>query len=110
MRVRILIPVALIALAMFVALAAAAGTGSGSENGKDKDKDVPAAAAANTHTAQDSDLRLEGQRKFHSNCGRCHAAPPKFSPRMAATIVRHMRVRATITDEEGRLILRYLAQ
>jgi cytochrome c5 len=95
-----------LALAMFLALAAAAGTSSS----KDKDKDAPASGAATTHSAQDIDLRLEGERKFHSNCGRCHAAPPKFSPRMAATIVRHMRVRATITDEETHLILRYLAQ
>lgn len=95
----------LLALAMCLALAAAAGT-----NGKDKDKDVPTTGAATTHAAQDSDLRVEGQKKFHANCGRCHAAPPKFSPRMAATIVRHMRVRATITDEEAHLILQYLAQ
>jgi cytochrome c5 len=91
---------------MCLGLAAVAATNSG----KDKDKDVPAAGAATTHAAQDSDLRVEGEKKFHANCGRCHAAPPKFSPRMAATIVRHMRVRATITDEEAHVILHYLAQ
>jgi len=37
-------------------------------------------------------------------------APPKFPPRMMATIIRHMRVRATITDEEMRLILKYMTQ
>jgi mono/diheme cytochrome c family protein len=54
--------------------------------------------------------RLEGEKRFRANCGRCHAAPHKFPPRMMATIVRHMRVRATITDEDMRLILKYMTQ
>jgi len=37
-------------------------------------------------------------------------APPKFSPRMMATIIRHMRVRATITDQDTRFILHYMTQ
>jgi cytochrome c5 len=57
-----------------------------------------------------SAMRLEGEKRFHANCGRCHAAPEKFPPRMTATIVRHMRVRATITDEDMRLVLYYLTQ
>lgn len=55
-------------------------------------------------------MRLEGEKRFHANCGRCHAAPHKFPPRMMATIVRHMRVRATITDEDMRLVLYYMTQ
>lgn len=59
----------------------------------------------------DSDaMRLEGEQRFRANCGRCHAAPHKFPPRMMATIVRHMRVRATITDEDMRLILYYMTR
>jgi cytochrome c5 len=60
--------------------------------------------------AQANAMRLEGEKRFHANCSRCHAAPPKFPPRMMATIVRHMRVRATITDEDMRLILYYMTQ
>jgi cytochrome c5 len=63
-------------------------------------------AAANTAASD----RLEGEKRFRTNCSRCHAAPHKFPPRMMATIVRHMRVRATITDEDMRLILRYMTQ
>jgi hypothetical protein len=37
-------------------------------------------------------------------------APHKFPPRMMATIVRHMRVRATITDEDMQFILRYMTE
>jgi mono/diheme cytochrome c family protein len=87
-------------------LAASANNG----NSKDKGKDSSAATSAASHTAQDDTMRLEGEKRFHSNCARCHAAPPKFAPRVTATIIRHMRVRATITEEEARLILHYMAQ
>jgi len=55
-------------------------------------------------------MRVQGERRFHANCGRCHAAPQKFPPRMMATVLRHMRVRATITDEDMRLILFYMSE
>jgi len=55
-------------------------------------------------------LRLEGEQRFRVNCGRCHMAPPKFPPRAMATVLRHMRVRALITDEDRRLILRYMTE
>jgi mono/diheme cytochrome c family protein len=55
-------------------------------------------------------MRIQGEQRFRANCSRCHAAPHKFPPRMMATIVRHMRVRATITDEDMRLVLFYMTQ
>lgn len=55
-------------------------------------------------------MRVQGEQRFRANCSRCHAAPQKFPPRMMATIVRHMRVRATITDEDMRLVLFYMTQ
>jgi cytochrome c5 len=64
---------------------------------------VPNAAEANS-------MRIEGEKRFRANCGRCHAAPHKFPPRMMATIVRHMRVRAMITDQDMRMILYYMTQ
>jgi cytochrome c5 len=61
--------------------------------------------------AQDFDsMRIEGEKRFHTNCGRCHAAPQKFPPRMMATVLRHMRVRATVTEDDQRLILFYMTQ
>jgi cytochrome c5 len=60
--------------------------------------------------AEADTMRLEGEKRFRSNCNRCHAAPQKFPPRMMGTIVRHMRVRATITDEDMRYILYYMTQ
>jgi mono/diheme cytochrome c family protein len=55
-------------------------------------------------------LRLEGEKRFRTNCGRCHQPPHKFPPRVMAAAIRHMRVRAMITDEDMRLILRYMTQ
>jgi len=66
-------------------------------------------AAVRSHAEADA-MRVQGEQRFHANCGRCHAAPQKFPPRMMATIVRHMRVRATITDEDMRLVLFYMTQ
>jgi mono/diheme cytochrome c family protein len=61
--------------------------------------------------ANDADtMRTQGEQRFRANCGRCHAAPQKFPPRMMATVVRHMRVRATITDADMRLVLFYMTQ
>ena len=61
-------------------------------------------------SAEADGMRLEGEKRFRANCNRCHAAPHKFPPRMMATMVRHMRVRATITDEDMRYILYYMTQ
>jgi mono/diheme cytochrome c family protein len=55
-------------------------------------------------------MRVQGEQRFRANCGRCHAAPQRFPPRMMATVLRHMRVRATITDEDMRLVLFYMTQ
>jgi|SRR5208282_321378 cytochrome c5 len=62
------------------------------------------------HTTDADTMRVEGEQRFHANCGRCHAAPQKFPPRMMKTVLRHMRVRATITDEDMRLVLFYMTQ
>jgi len=69
-----------------------------------------AAVPTARNSAQAESMRIEGEKRFRTNCGRCHAAPHKFPPRMMATIVRHMRVRATITDEDMRLVLFYMTQ
>lgn len=107
MRMSTAISTACLALAMLLAIGAAAKT-SGS---KDSTPSTTAATATTTaHSTQDETLHLEGEKRFRSNCGRCHAAPPKFPSRMMATIVRHMRVRANITDGDMRLILRYMTE
>jgi mono/diheme cytochrome c family protein len=67
-------------------------------------------AAAVVHSYDADAMRVQGEQRFRANCGRCHAAPQKFPPRMMATVLRHMRVRATITDQDMRLVLFYMTQ
>jgi mono/diheme cytochrome c family protein len=66
--------------------------------------------AAVEHVSDTESMRIEGEKRFRANCGRCHATPQKFPPRMMATVLRHMRVRATITDQDMRLVLFYMTQ
>jgi hypothetical protein len=72
--------------------------------------DSTAKSASGSGVHDNRAARLEGEKRFRANCGRCHVAPPKFAPRAMATILRHMRVRALITDEDRRLILRYMTE
>ena len=50
-----------------------------------------------------------GQRKFDANCGRCHSFPEQLSPSLTGTVVRHMRIRANLSAEDEKDILRFLA-
>jgi cytochrome c5 len=69
------------------------------------------ASAAVAHDVHNADaMRAQGEQRYRANCSRCHAAPQKFPPRMMSTVLRHMRVRATITDEDMRLVLLYMTQ
>jgi cytochrome c5 len=56
-------------------------------------------AAGQTHS--------EGERIFMQNCSRCHATPEGFSPRISGTIVRHMRVRASLSQHDEEELLRF---
>lgn len=49
-----------------------------------------------------------GQQVFEQNCSRCHNAPEGLSSRISGTIARHMRVRAELSDEDYRALLRFL--
>ena len=106
MKMKFAIPTIFLSGALFLSLAAFAGTSS-----KDAPKETGSTATAPAASAtQDENFHLEGEKRYRANCGRCHAAPPKFPPRMMATIVRHMRVRATITNQDMHLILRYMTE
>jgi cytochrome c5 len=49
----------------------------------------------------------EGERIFAQNCSRCHAAPEGFSPSISGTVVRHMRVRASLSQHDEQELLRF---
>jgi mono/diheme cytochrome c family protein len=94
----------------------AAGRSTNSPNGPASNNDARKESAKDAtpgpvvSVANADSMRLQGEQRFRANCGRCHAAPQKFPPRMMATVLRHMRVRATITDADMRLVLFYMTQ
>ncbi len=90
-------------------VAAESGKNSSASKGTAPSVIVPSGAVPST-AAPNRAVRVEGEKRFRTNCGRCHMPPHKFPPRMMATIVRHMRVRALITDEDMRYILAYMTQ
>ena len=75
--------------------------------------DKPAAQAAKkpaaaTHGAAQSGPQSDaGDRIFQQNCSRYHNAPEGFSPRISGTIVRHMRVRASLSQHDAEELLRF---
>ncbi len=47
---------------------------------------------------------------YRVNCMRCHAEQKKLPERAAATVLRHMRIRANLTSDEAEAILHYLTR
>ena len=70
----------------------------------------PKAAPANAPASRTELSVAEGERRYRANCSRCHQAPPKFAPAAMGTVIRHMRVRAMITDEDMHAILKFMTQ
>jgi cytochrome c5 len=70
------------------------------------------ALAAASSDKQDKNARPQptgdGERAFRQNCSRCHQAPGSFPPQISGTIVRHMRVRASLSRDDERAILKFL--
>lgn len=63
------------------------------------------ATSVNTNQSHDDD---DGDIIFAQNCSRCHSAPESFSPRITGTVVRHMRVRAQLSQANAEAVLRFL--
>jgi mono/diheme cytochrome c family protein len=93
-----------------VVILAAMVTADSGKSSSESSSTTPAVAIPPVATQSSASIRVEGEKRFRTNCGRCHMPPHKFPPRMMATIVRHMRVRALITDEDMRYILAYMTQ
>jgi len=89
-------------LPVFVALASAAFLQAVAQS------NPPAAQKANgPAVAQVSQQQDEGTRIFQQNCSRCHNTPQGFSPRISGTILRHMRVRASLSKHDEEVLLRF---
>jgi len=61
-------------------------------------------SAAQKQAARPQD---DGERVFKQNCSRCHTAPEGFSPSISGTIVRHMRVRAGLSQHDEEALLHF---
>lgn len=72
--------------------------------------DRRSAKALRSSASEPRAARIKGEKLFRANCGRCHQPPHQFPPRVMAMAIRHMRVRAMLTDEDMRLILSYMTQ
>ena|SRR5215831_17544510 len=51
---------------------------------------------------------LTADQMYKANCTRCHAELPTMDVRRTTTVVRHMRVRANLTEREAQAIFEYL--
>lgn len=84
---------------LFVALPLLARGGDSSSHGGTRKQGKKAVS----HAAYASD----GERIFDQNCSRCHNAPQGFPPAISGTIVRHMRVRASLSKKDEEALLRF---
>ena len=92
--------------ALFLLLVTATGslaslqeqTGSSSSKGRQAATTEPASA----------NVTSRGERVFQQNCSRCHNSPQGFPPQISASIVRHMRVRASLSAADEKALLKFL--
>jgi cytochrome c5 len=96
----------------FVILAAACGFSEAAQQPKAHPTSTPQTAAHSsgkqTTASQGSVHPDDGQRVFEQNCSRCHTAPDGFSPRISGTVLRHMRVRASLSQHDEQELLRFM--
>lgn len=50
----------------------------------------------------------DGRLVFQQQCSRCHNAPEGFPQSISGTIIRHMRVRASLSKSQEDDLLRFL--
>lgn len=65
-------------------------------------------AAVVSSTEHEQQWMIEGEKRYRTNCGRCHQPPHKFPPRAMAMAIRHMRVRGMLTDDDMKYVLYYM--
>jgi len=92
-------------LSLALAMAAATAVTAAQQNSAPATKARPVATKSSVRASESA----EGEKRFETHCGRCHVPPEDLSPREAKAVVRQMRVRANLSAEDQRLILKYLA-
>lgn len=94
-------------LAWILAATAAAGPGLA---GCESQPAATRSSLAGMNMAGASKGELDGARIWEENCSRCHnlRSPREFSYDQWQVIVHHMRLRATLTADETRAVLKFL--
>jgi cytochrome c5 len=99
-------------LSGFVILAAACGFSKAASQPKAQPTSATQTAAYSsgkqTAASKASVHGDDGQRVFEQNCSRCHNTPDGFSPRITGTVLRHMRVRASLSQHDEQELLRFM--
>ena len=94
---------------MVLPLALAITAASAVADNAPRPRQSAAARSEATPTAEVNEKwMIEGQKRFQMNCGRCHQSPHLFSPRVMSMAVRHMRVRAMLTQDDMDYLLYYM--
>jgi cytochrome c5 len=76
--------------------------------GSTKDANTAAPKSATKDAKNSPSQADDGEHVFQQQCSRCHNTPEGFSPRISGTIVRHMRVRASLSQSDEQKLLRFL--
>jgi cytochrome c5 len=100
--------VMMVLAASFVSAMAAPQNNAAPQAPQAKAQDTAPAGKKQAPAAQASVHEDDGQRVFDQNCSRCHNAPDGFSSRISGTVVRHMRVRAGLSQHDEEELLRFL--
>lgn len=99
----------LVAFVVFAWLFVVARGSAGPPQQQQPQKNNKTSAPSSEPGSDKTDESAEGQKRFEANCGRCHQPPEDISPREVKAVMRHMRVRANLSAEDERLILKFLA-
>lgn len=60
------------------------------------------------HSTANKQGQSRGERVFNRNCSRCHEAPQSFPPQISGTIIRHMRVRASLSPQDEKALIQFM--
>lgn len=76
--------------------------------GQTSDTSQPQSSGQKATQKTQGDTNHRGQEVFNQNCSRCHQEPKGFSSNISGTVARHMRVRANLSDDDYKALVKFL--
>jgi len=76
--------------------------GGQTQDNSQQPRNKPASRAVKTASPN------RGAKVFEQNCSRCHNAPEGLSPSVSGAIAMHMRVRASLSEEDYKALRQFL--